>query len=546
MRLHGALSIICVGATVFFAQAADVIVTPQENPTALRNPLKGFRDRGNTYSTFFKAYIPWNQLENVESDGIDKIRAYGDANWNNLGATNMKVMPRVWLDYPGRPSGWPSDLPGDYNSAQFRQRVVRLIERMGEAWDSDPRVAWVETGIAYNWGEGSFNGALGDAVRDAFIRSFKKKHWMSSACGRAYEPSTIGGQWDSFGHPDQKAEVGMWLNLRNPDGTPRWTTAPMQGEVAYDWGGFLAVLGANPTATMSTPAFYNRIVNYIYLLHSTGEGWVAGYSRTDATVTGSTLSQKAFGYRFVLDTLVYPATVQAGQPFSVSFAVRNVASCPFYYQWPVQVALLNKTTHAPVWTGIFAATDIRKWLPGSDWSNSDLNNDAALATLQGRLYLKPAVRYHETGSFTVPSTVASGEYVLALAIPDPDGGMLPSVRFAINNYWQGGYHPMGIIGVGTTPASTAIDASTFFTDFNDATLHYIVPSATVVPSRAPGTTVLQSGSLVLYDLRGRRIAVATSGLSTISRYRQLSGSGAFLAVRDEKTGHAALRIVVQR
>ena len=34
-----------------------------------------------------KNYIPWNALENDESDGIDKIHAYCDNLWKDLSVT---------------------------------------------------------------------------------------------------------------------------------------------------------------------------------------------------------------------------------------------------------------------------------------------------------------------------------------------------------------------------------------------------------------------------------------------------------------------------
>jgi hypothetical protein len=35
----------------------------------------------------------------------------------------------------------------------FRDRVVSLIKKLGEVWDDDPRVAFIEMGIWGLWGE---------------------------------------------------------------------------------------------------------------------------------------------------------------------------------------------------------------------------------------------------------------------------------------------------------------------------------------------------------------------------------------------------------
>ena len=119
----------------------------------------------------------------------------------------------------------------------------------------------------------------------------------------------------------------------------------------------------------------------------------------------------------------------------VSFTVKNTGSSPFYYNWPVEISLLDPGRKEPVWRGIMQDADIRKWLPGDDW-NSEAGD-----------YASPAKIYTVSGEFLTTPDLVKGEYILALAVLDPAGDM-PSVRFAIHNYYRGGRHPMGKIGVG--------------------------------------------------------------------------------------------------
>lgn len=86
------------------------------------------------------------------------------------------------------------------------------------------------------------------------------------------------------------------------------------------------------------------------------------------------------------------------------------------------------------------------------------------------LFVLDEVRY--------PVPVAGGgrsarrEYILALAILDPAGN-LPSVRFATTNYFRGGRHPIGWIGVGRRqPKQRPLPA--FDDPAQDHTLHYDV------------------------------------------------------------------------
>jgi hypothetical protein len=59
------------------SDSALVEAIPAPHDKALRNPLKGFTTRGiydHEWATLAQTYIKWNEIENHESDGIDKIR----------------------------------------------------------------------------------------------------------------------------------------------------------------------------------------------------------------------------------------------------------------------------------------------------------------------------------------------------------------------------------------------------------------------------------------------------------------------------------------
>ena len=202
----------------------------------------------------------------------------------------------------------------------------------------------------------------------------------------------------------------------------------------------------------------------IYRLHANHLGWVASYDRGKPQAReGAEEVQRAFGYRLVIDRVSYPARIVPQQPFAVSFSVRNLGSTPLYYNWPVEVSLLDPKTKAVMWTGIFKDADTRLWLPGDSW---DPTAGAYAARPQ-------AIRVEER--FTVPTTVGSGERILALAILDPAGN-LPCARFSIVNYFTGGRHPVGRIGVGMRPASAEPDPATFDDPAQDRTLRYALPA----------------------------------------------------------------------
>ena len=113
--IHRLSQLIGIFVTMFLSSllshgldAGLIVVDPEEYPSALRNPLKGFRpDMGrnvsrNRFATLARHYIKWNDLEQKQADDIvANMRAYSDRKWAKLRGTGAKVIPRVKLDWDG-------------------------------------------------------------------------------------------------------------------------------------------------------------------------------------------------------------------------------------------------------------------------------------------------------------------------------------------------------------------------------------------------------------------------------------------------------------
>ena len=140
----------------------------------------------------------------------------------------------------------------------------------------------------------------------------------------------------------------------------------------------------------------------------------------------------------------------------ISFKVKNTGSTPFYYNWPVEVSLLDPKTKQPVWKLACSNLDIRTWMPGDKWDDSTDK------------YTIPA-EINSVNQLFLLSDVPSEEYILALAILDPAGNR-PCARFAIKNYYNGGRHPIGKVGVNQKINSFAVSG---FDDIqSDRSLYY--------------------------------------------------------------------------
>ena len=450
---------------------------PTEYPGALRNPMKGFRypayrnNYDKKYATIVRCYLEWNELENDVSDTIQKIKDVCDLKWADVEEYGIKVIPRVYLDWGGEPGRqyWPADMTtGDYSSEQFKQRLVRLISRLGECWDDDPRVAWVQMGLIGRWGE-HHNPDLTPEIQklmgDAFTQAFQNKKFLVRHANE-FTDYDVGVYWDSWAHIQQidKSAHGAGIKALN-NATDRWKTHPIEGETAYNWGQIDIQPGDGPDDTLSDPVHREYLIDTIRELHCSGLGWIANYSQDDPVVrAGAEEVQKAFGYRFVINSFSCDRRADPDGSLAIVFSVINTGSAPFYEDWPLEFSLLDPNTGDLVWRTTLDVVDLRQWLPGDDWDED--NN----------VYLDPPLAHEVNVNVSLPgdSRLPAGEYIAALAVVDPIG-QKPSLRFAVNNYLNGGRHPLGRVGIGLDIAGNHFLDNTFFDDpMQDEQLSYLM------------------------------------------------------------------------
>lgn len=437
-----------------------ITVNLTETDEAFKNPMKGLRPTKHInsyrfgdyeYASTYKNYIKYTDLEYYEDDSVEKIKNWCDIEWDGIETKNIKVIPRVVIEYPNAPDGgeyWPHGIPhGGNDSVEWygkilKSRLAAMALKLGEAWDNDPRVAAVELGLWGKWGEHhifsqrippSFQKELGDA----FTQAFKNKKVMVRY-PETFSKYNFGYYWDSFALPDD-AENGRGIIQKK-----RWMTQMISGEVAYDWGN-QSKLGGSPNGTLSSNSNTDYVIDWIRKTHASSLGWIAEYSinGADGNIIQANAArvQKELGYRFVINLVTFSSRTIQGGALKVSFNVSNVGNAPFYYNWPVEVSLLDNN-RLPVWKDRLI-TDITQWLPGES--------------------------YNITGNFTIPADLANGVYTLAFAVLDPAGNK-PSLRFANTNYYKGGRTPIGKIGVGQEPGNQ--DLGSFDSLKSDNTLSY--------------------------------------------------------------------------
>jgi hypothetical protein len=473
--------------------AQDKNVTFVELDKALVNPLKGFiiwpndTSSPHQYVSTFKAIIPWNELENNINDTVEKIRSYSNSNFfdnrwyknikYSVHARNIKVNPLVLLKKNKNDDFSPADMnisEHDNQTEEFIQRIKNFVPKLAEAWDNDPRIGFINMGILGTWGEQSsimMRPEVAKALGDSFSTYFKHKkvlvrvpNYFDKAYLKSHNGSfwgveyshyyRFGMYWDAFANEtEDKKDIFDTSNLIK--NSKLWIDQPILGEVAfnmryqniYDYNDYPTEMPDWPDKsknsihdTLTHQDSLDYVKDYIRSVHCTGLSWISGYNESNEEEAKAAQElQKIMGYRFVLKQASYNDTMKSGEDFNVSFSVKNSGSAPFYYNWPVEIALLDLESKKVVWSDQFNTVDIREWLPGEAW-DFDANR-----------YIKSAKTYTVKEHFVLPANLQSGEYILALSINDPAGNH-PSVRFSVINQYNNGRTPIGIVGINVKPS----------------------------------------------------------------------------------------------
>jgi hypothetical protein len=323
---------------------------------------------------------------------------------------------------------------GDYTSDHFKERLVGLIAKMGEAWDNDPRVSCVEMGMIGKWGEQhspSPSLEMQQLLGTEFLKAFKNKKVMVRYFYH-FTDFSFGYHWDSFGHLDEANQIEGMASR----GT-YWKNNVNGGETAFDWGNYLIQPGKNPTEALGKKEHLGHLIDCARIIHTNHLGWIGAYDRNDSmAVAGAKEFQKVLGYRFVINKVSFTPQIDniANHSLRVVMDITNVGSTPLYDKYPLEISLISQDTKNKVWSAVCKDVDCRTWMPGDAWNKTSREYD-----------LKPTVNIVDE-SFDIHAP--NGEYLLAVTLLDPYT-LKPAARFAVDNYFAGGYTLLGRVYVGS-------------------------------------------------------------------------------------------------
>jgi hypothetical protein len=288
-----------------------------------------------------------------------------------------QFIARFYLEWPGRKTGVPQFLianglkmrtwtntntrpfpPGlqhtpDYEDPRLRAALTNFIRALGRRYDGDPRLGFLQLGLLGSWGEWHNHPhtewfASKDVQRevmDAYGAAFKKtrllaRYPMGPNNRRYADNSTrpIGYHDDSFAWATLdtgKPEDGWFFEtrLRAAGALDKWRDQPIGGEVRPEvW----SCLFNEPSCAPAGQEF-DRCVTTVHASWLCYEGIFRAGVPLPARERALKAAQR-MGYELYASTT---ELLVAGGNLSVTLTVTNIGIAPFYYDWPVELGVLD-------------------------------------------------------------------------------------------------------------------------------------------------------------------------------------------------------------
>ncbi len=352
------------------------------SPGPLNNPLKGwvpFADEGTNLNQPYSAVyfnVSWRELEPIQ--GKYDFKKWESQKWSLAAAKDKHIVFRVYLDYPGTPTGVPQWLldkglkmtpysehgggkSPDYSDPRLQKALLSFVDALGNEYNSNPRVAFIQLGMLGFWGEWHTwphtewfaTPEFQQTFINRMLKAFPNKKLL------ARNPATEAGKFSTIGfHDDMIPQDTLgpdeWMFLPSMKAAGKdnnWKKHPTGGEMVP--GGASQYMGTEYGQTLEAvrQAHFSWMGPYCpALTNSTDPQFVA---RCQELV-------RKMGYQFYLQN----ANIKSDKNnFVLTINGFNQGVAPFYYPWPVQFALFD--SNSKLVETLNTKIDLREWLPGS-------------------------------------------------------------------------------------------------------------------------------------------------------------------------------------
>lgn len=432
-----------------------VVYRPKAVDIAGANPYIGLAPwaEGGPYSqphSLVYANWSWSEIEPEQGvydfDGLE--RKYKLDDWSRQG---VRLIFRVVLDYP-RPEArldipewlyeelggdgvwysykWGNGFSPNYMNPQLIARHGQLIRALGDKYNNDPRIAYIQIGSIGHWGEwhtiqdGDLHIPFPELdIAEQYVRHYieyfpdkmlmmRRPHQIAIDHGMGLYNDMFGDKTETLDEFWSWVENGYesWLTEETHPAMPDyWQHAPTGGEFAprRPWRSFFGMFRLGKTIRMAETVHMSWI----------GPNTPADYPKNGPLQKGIDKLLDRVGYRFRVEEAVLPRQASPGEDIVIDMVWLNEGVAPFYREWPLELSLIDGSGQAVVRQR--AESDVRDWLPG---------------------------RHRVSERLGLPATLGEGTYRVAVAIPDPEG-ISAGIRLAMEGGLGDGRYVLGELAV---------------------------------------------------------------------------------------------------
>ncbi|MBX9851263.1 MAG: DUF4832 domain-containing protein [Cytophagaceae bacterium] len=304
---------------------------------------------------------------------------------NRVSSQGKQAIFRFYIDYPGRPTAIPQflidgglktynyndhgnneiSIAPNYKDSTLIKAFENFIFALGAKYDGDPRIAYITGGLYGFWGEWHNwphnNWRLPAPYISRLLNAYKKAFTKTHVQLRDALATSDEKLKHAFGYHDDAfaAETlgpdnwHFWNEMKTAQLTENWKTHPMGGEIyppvqsdglwehwpnkgGQDWE--TCVRTTHATWFMNHELFKNLApssIEYANAIRAT----------------------KMLGYEFFVSQVNLPDT-KTGSPLQMKVKIQNKGVAPIYYNWKIEVAVLQKKKATVIGTADWNLTEI--------------------------------------------------------------------------------------------------------------------------------------------------------------------------------------------
>ncbi len=364
----------------------DVAAAPAPADTALKGFIP-FAPEPGQQANFAPDALPYS-MEWFYLPVNDIVTGPGTYDWTTLdkwldsiAARGHQSVFRLYLDYPGRPTGVPQYLidagidtsrrytqygnnnisfSPDYDDPRIQQMLLDLVAALGARYDGDPRIGYITQGLIGFWGEGHTYPMDGWEFPQNWIASDDTQVKLLAAWDDAFditptlvryptvqnEPHDVGYHDDSFGWDTLPTTDWHFLAKMDAAGAAAtWQTAPIGGEIYPEIQSCIFNQPSN-CPNQEVQQAEGRSYDIPGSIEATHASWLinqAGYvpGYTGDARDRALAAHTSLGYTFRVTEMGMKHDLDRSR--TVSARIVNDGIAPFYYDWPLDLALLDSS-----------------------------------------------------------------------------------------------------------------------------------------------------------------------------------------------------------